>query len=98
MGKQPQYSNNLLIDAATTFQKNKYCISIVNKSENKQIKVNFPKFKKIIESYTVNGKSKTDLNTENKRNNVIIKKNIVKVANNQITLPPHSFSLFRLIV
>ena len=98
LGKQPQYSNNLLIDAATTFQKNKYCISIVNKSENKQIKVNFPKFKKIIESYTVNGKSKTDLNTENKRNNVIIKKNIVKVINNQITLPPHSFSLFRLIV
>ena len=98
LGKQPQYSNNLLIDAATTFQKNKYCISIVNKSENKKIKVNFPKFKKIIESYTVNGKSKTDLNTENKRNNVIIKKNIVKVINNQITLPPHSFSLFRLIV
>ena len=98
LGKQPQYSNNLLIDAATTFQKNKYCISIVNKSENKQIKVNFPKFKKIIESYTVNGKSKTDLNTENKRNNVIIKKNIVKVINNQVTLPPHSFSLFRLIV
>ena len=98
LGKQPQYSNNLLIDAATTFQKNKYCISIVNKSENKTIKVNFPKFKKIIESYTINGKSKTDLNTENKRNNVIIKKNIVKVANNQITLPPHSFSLFRLIV
>ena len=98
LGKQPQYSNNLLIDAATTFQKNKYCISIVNKSENKQIKVNIPKFKKIIESYTVNGKSKTDLNTENKRNNVIIKKNIVKVINNQITLPPHSFSLFRLIV
>ncbi len=98
LGKQPQYSNNLLIDAATTFQKNKYCISIVNKSENKKIKVNFPKFKKIIESYTVNGKSKTDLNTENKRNNVIIKKNIVKVINNQITLPPHSFSLFRFIV
>ena len=98
LGKQPHYSNNLLIDAATTFQKNKYCISIVNKSENKKIKVNFPKFKKIIESYTVNGKSKTDLNTENKRNNVIIKKNIVKVINNQITLPPHSFSLFRLIV
>jgi len=98
LGKQPQYSNNLLIDAATTFQKNEYCISIVNKSENKQIKVNFPKFKKIIESYTVNGKSKTDLNTENKRNNVIIKKNIVNVINNQITLPPHSFSLFRLIV
>ncbi len=98
LGKQPQYSNNLLIDAATTFQKNKYCISIVNKSENKKIKVNFPKFKKIIESYTVNGKSKTDLNAENKRNNVIIKKNIVKVINNQITLPPHSFSLFRLIV
>ena len=98
LGKQPQYSNNLLIDAATTFQKNKYCISIVNKSENKKIKVNLPKFKKIIESYTVNGKSKTDLNTENKRNNVIIKKNIVKVINNQITLPPHSFSLFRLIV
>mgnify|MGYP001259984390 CR=1 FL=1 len=98
LGKQPQYSNNLLIDAATTFQKNEYCISIVNKSENKKIKVNFPKFKKIIESYTVNGKSKTDLNTENKRNNVIIKKNIVKVINNQITLPPHSFSLFRLIV
>ena len=98
LGKQPQYSNNLLIDAATTFQKNKYCISIVNKSENKKIKVNLPKFKKIIESYTVNGKSKTDLNTENKRNNVIIKKNIVKVINNQVTLPPHSFSLFRLIV
>ena len=98
LGKQPQYSNNLLIDAATTFQKNKYCISIVNKSENKKIKVNLPKFKKIIESYTVNGKSKTDLNTENKSTNVIIKKNIVKVINNQITLPPHSFSLFRLIV
>ena len=98
LGKQPQYSNNLLIDAATTYQKNEYCISIVNKSENKKIKVNFPKFKKIIESYTVNGKSKTDLNTENKRNNVIIKKNIVKVINNQITLPPHSFSLFRFIV
>ena len=98
LGKQPKYSNNLLLDAATTFQKNEYCISIVNKSENKEIKVNFPKFKKIIESYTINGKSKTDLNTENKRNNVIIKKNIVKVANNQITLPPHSFSLFRLIV
>ena len=98
LGKQPKYSNNLLIDAATTFQKNKYCISIVNKSENKKIKVNFPKFKKIIESYTVNGKSKTDLNTKNKKNNVIIKKNIVKVINNQITLPPHSFSLFRLIV
>ena len=98
LGKQPQYSNNLLIDAATTFQKNEYCISIVNKSENKQIKVNIPKFKKIIESYTVNGKSKTDLNTKNKKNNVIIKKNIVKVINNQITLPPHSFSLFRLII
>ena len=98
LGKQPKYSNNLLIDAATTFQKNKYCISIVNKSENKKIKVNLPKFKKIIESYTVNGKSKTDLNTENKKNNVIIKKNIVKVINNQITLPPHSFSLFRLLV
>ena len=98
LGKQPQYSNNLLIDAATTFQKNKYCISIVNKSENKKIRVNFPKFKKIIENYTINGKSKTDLNTENKRNNVIIKKNIVKVIKNQITLPPHSFSLFRLIV
>ena len=98
LGKQPQYSNNLLIDAATTFQKNEYCISIVNKSENKQIKVNFPKFKKIIESYTVNGKSKTDLNNENKKNNVIIKKNIIKVISNQITLPPHSFSLFRLTV
>ena len=27
-----------------------------------------------------------------------VKKNIVKVIDNQITLPPHSFSLFRLIV
>ena len=45
LGKQPQYSNNLLIDAATTFQTIEYCISIVNKSENKEIKVNFQTFK-----------------------------------------------------
>jgi len=95
LGKQPIYTKNKVIDAAVTLNNSKYCVSIVNKSANKNIEIIFSKFKKIIESYTVNGQSKTDLNDINNLNKVTIKKNIIKIYKDKIILPPHSFNLLR---
>ena len=74
LGKQPNYKNVKLIDAACSNIENQTCISLVNKSPNKKIIVKLPKYKKIIENYVINGNSPTDLNTQLDRNKIKIKK------------------------
>jgi alpha-L-arabinofuranosidase len=66
LGKQPSYKNNKMIDASATFYKNQICLSIVNKSENKNIELKSPYLDKINKTFTINGENKTDLNNYKK--------------------------------
>jgi alpha-L-arabinofuranosidase len=93
LGKQPRYKNNKMIDASATYYKSEICLSIVNKSENKNIELKLPYLDKIDKTFTINGENKTDLNSFKKNNKVKIKKNILKYNLNKIILPPHSINL-----
>ena len=93
LGKQPSYKNNKTIDASATSYKNEICLSVVNKSENKNIELKSPYLNKIYQTFTINGESKTDLNSYENNKKVQIKKNVLKYNLNKITLPPHSINL-----
>jgi alpha-N-arabinofuranosidase len=93
LGKQPSYKNNKMIDASATFYKNQICLSIVNKSENKNIQLKSPYLEKIYTTFTINGESKTDLNSYENNTKVKIKRNVLKIKSNIIILPPHSINL-----
>ena len=94
LGKQPSYEKVKIIDAACTYNKNIICLSVVNKSPNKNIKVKLPLFKEVLANYVINGHSPTDLNNELKRKKVKIRKNITKIKDTFCILLPHSFNLF----
>ena len=93
LGKQPSYKNNKMIDASATSYKNQICLSIVNKSENKNIEIKSPYLDKINTTFTINGENKTDLNNYKNNRKVKIKKNILKYKSDKIILPPHSINL-----
>tara|TARA_A100001015_G_C14814694_1_gene642215 strand:+ start:350 stop:919 length:570 start_codon:yes stop_codon:yes gene_type:complete len=93
LGKQPGYKNNKMIDASATSYKNQICLSIVNKSENKNIEIKSPYLDKINTTFTINGENKTDLNNYKNNRKVKIKKNILKYKSDKIILPPHSINL-----
>ena len=93
LGKQPSYKNNKMIDASATFYKNQICLSIVNKSENKNIELKSPYLEKIYKTFTINGENKTDLNSYENNTKVKIKRNVLKIKSNIIILPPHSINL-----
>ena len=93
LGKQPSYKNNKIIDASATSYKNQICLSIVNKSENKNIEIKSPYLDKINKTFTINGGNKTDLNNYKNNRKVKIKKNILKYKSDKIILPPHSINV-----
>jgi alpha-L-arabinofuranosidase len=82
-----------MIDASATFYKNQICLSIVNKSENKNIELKSPYLDKINKTFTINGENKTDLNSYENNTKVKIKRNVLKIKSNIIVLPPHSINL-----
>ena len=61
--------------------------------ESKNIEINSPYIDKINNTFTINGKNKTDLNNYIDNKKVKIKKNILKVKSKRIILPPHSINL-----
>ena len=96
LGKQPIYKNNKLIDAAVTKNNETYCISIVNKSENKSVSVKLNNDLKITKTFTINGSNKTDMNDYKNINKVKIKNNILKAKDNHVTIPAHSINMILL--
>ena len=93
LGKQPIYKNNKMIDAAVTKNNETYCISIVNKSENKSVSVKLNNNLKITKTFTINGSIKTDMNDYKNINKVKIKNNILKAKDNHVTIPAHSINM-----
>ena len=96
LGKQPIYKNNKMIDAAVTKNNETYCISIVNKSENKSVSVKLNNNLKITKTFTINGSNKTDMNDYKNINKVKIKNNILKAKDNHVTIPAHSINMILL--
>ena len=93
LGKQPIYKNNKLIDACVTSNKKQICLSVVNKSENKNVKLKSPYLKKIEKTYLINGENKTDKNNYKNLKKVFIQNNKLKINSEFITLPPHSINI-----
>ena len=96
LGKQPIYKSNKMIDAAVTKNNETYCISIVNKSENKSVSVKLNNNLKITKTFTINGSNKTDMNDYKNINKVKIKNNILKAKDNHVTIPAHSINMILL--
>ena len=85
-----------MIDAAVTKNNETYCISIVNKSENKSVSVKLNNSLKITKTFTINGSNKTDMNDYKNINKVKIKNNILKAKDNHVIIPAHSINMILL--